>query len=822
MSQMNKTLIVFIITILLFANITTGIEISKKIDIKESDDQNLINKDYNIEEFDKEVYKKGEIIVRFKNKIDTQTKNNFIKTNIKTINELNQRYQVKNLVEINSKDNTPLSTIYKIEIKGNIDIKKTIEEYKKDPNVIYAEPNYYYYSCKIPNDPLFNRQWGLNQTFDYDIDAPEAWDFETGNSDIIIAVIDSGVDYNHPDIKENIWININETIDGQDTDKNGYDDDIVGWDFHNNDNDPIDDNGHGTHCAGIASALTNNSLGVTGVSWNCRIMPIKMLNKEGKGRMDSAASAIFYAYENGAKVISLSLGNTFPSKLINDVINYVTKRGVLVIGAAGNKDNNKKFYPAAYENCIGVGATNDRDRKASFSNYGDWVDIAAPGVDILSLRANGTSLYGKNSTQIVEKNYTYASGTSMACPFVAGVAALLFSNNGTLTPKQVRETLYYSADRLSSKFKIGRGRLNAYRALTRGPGPATAIISSPLHLSDVNGIIDINGSVSGEGFKYYILEYRKGLVSNQDEWIEIVNSSQPVNDDLLYSLDTESIKEGLYVIRLKLFCDNGVYRDIISVFVNNYENAFYVDDDNDFANFTRITDGILFSGTGDTVFVYNGTYNENLFIDKSINVIGESYKSVTLCGRRNSNGILVSSDNVKIAGLTIKNFSGINTDLSLKSGILLEDVDNCTICCNNFTDNSCGIKLINAKKNKMFLNIFSFPNTNGIRIIRNSNFNKINENNFLSEGAPRIAYQFASYKYSYFNNWNRNYWEDRLGNNLLIFRMLPKRISYRLWDLSAIPFLSVPRLRSNFDFLPSEEPYDIPDNYKYYYDGEVI
>jgi len=772
--KMKKGKIILIITILILSNITAGFVSAKKIEVEKTtilnDGKIQENKDNAL---DKPDYKKGELIVKFKNEIQPQAQNNQIKTNSNTLDTLNAKYEAKEIIPISSKEETPLSNVYKIKINEEADIKKAVEEYKTDSNVEYVEPNYYYYSCNTPNDTFLDKQWGLNQSFDYDIDGPEAWDIETGDNNIIIAIIDSGVDYNHPDIKDNIWRNNDETINGEDTDLNGYDDDIVGWDFFNNDNDPIDDNGHGTHCAGIAAASSNNGIGVAGVSWDCKIIPIKILNRDGKGQISDAASAIFYAYENGARVISLSFGNTFPSKLLNEVINYVTNRGVVVIAAAGNDNKDKKFYPASYENCIGVSATDDRDLKASFSNYGDWVDIAAPGVNILSTMPTYQVQLNEEG---YKENYDYLSGTSMSTPFVAGVASLVLSENSTLTSKKVREKLYYSADRLTDKFKIGRGRLNAYRALTRGPGPATAIISSPKHYSDVKGVIDINGSVSGEGFKYYTLDYRKGLISNEGNWIELVNSSEPADDDLLYTLDTKPIDEGLYIIRLKLFCDNGVYRDLISIIVNNYENTFFVDDDGGEADFTRITDGVLFSGEGDTVFVFNGKYNESLYIDKKINLLGESYKSVKIYGNRTINRIHVLADGVKIAGFTVENSSGINNDFSFDSGIILDDVDDCFICCNNLTNNGCGIKLISSCRNKIYLNNFDYRNMIGIRVIRNSNFNKINENNFISEGIPRIFFEFATYKYSYFNNWNRNYWEDRLGNNILIFRFLPKRI----------------------------------------------
>ena len=184
----------------------------------------------------------------------------------------------------------------------------------------------------IPNDPDFNKQWHLHNsgqyggTIDADIDAPEAWDIETGDSDVIIAIIDSGIDYTHPDLENNIWSNEGEIPDNRiDDDENGYIDDVIGWDWRNNDNDPLDDLGHGTMCAGIASAVGNNNIGVTGVCWNCKIMPLKIIDStiSLEFDIDDLASAIEYAADNGANVISISLENYVDNTNLKDAVDML-------------------------------------------------------------------------------------------------------------------------------------------------------------------------------------------------------------------------------------------------------------------------------------------------------------------------------------------------------------------------------------------------------------------------------------------------------------------------------------------------------------------
>jgi subtilisin family serine protease len=392
---------------------------------------------------------------------------------------LNEKYKVSSIEKVfKNSENTILNNIYILSVPENADILSIVDDYSSCPAVEYAEPNGIFYLSGIPNDENFSKQWALQNTgqnggtADADIDAPEAWDIETGSSDVIIAVIDTGVDYTHPDLADNIWINIDEIPgNGIDDDGNGFVDDVRGWDFANNDTDPLDDNGHGTHCSGIAAAIGNNSIGITGVCWNCKIMSIKGLNKKGLGWADYLANAIIYAADNGADVISMSWGNYNSTKIIHDAIDYAYSSGVVLVAAAGNHllDISRKYYPAAYDNVIAVAATYKNDSKASFSNYGNWVDVAAPGEEIYSTMPT-YNVELNSDPYFLSKNYDYLDGTSMACPMVAGLAALILSYNPNLTPDEVRNIIHDSTDWIETNKYIGNGRINAHKALLIASG----------------------------------------------------------------------------------------------------------------------------------------------------------------------------------------------------------------------------------------------------------------------------------------------------------------------------------------------------------------
>jgi subtilisin family serine protease len=381
-----------------------------------------------------------------------------------------------------------LDRIYKLQftLGPHESIQDVLAAYNNDPNVEYAELNYIVSIGTEPDDPLYPLQWPLNNTGqdypasgkynlppgtpDSDIDAPEAWDIHTGSPEVIIAVVDTGVDYEHRDLEGNIWINQIELngMTGIDDDGNEYIDDIYGYDFVNHDNNPLDDNGHGTHCAGIIAAGGNNSLDIAGVCWNAKIMALKFLDKNGEGFSSDAAIAIYYAAENAADIISNSWAGSYPSETLEKVIDYAHSLGVIMVAAAANNNSDSPVYPAYYENMIAVAATNSKDQKATFSNYGYWVNIAAPGVDVLSLRAAGTSL-----GTIYDDYTTIASGTSMACPHVAAIIALIISNHPDTSTELIIERLFATTDDISTQNPgfdglLGAGRANTYKAVRDG------------------------------------------------------------------------------------------------------------------------------------------------------------------------------------------------------------------------------------------------------------------------------------------------------------------------------------------------------------------
>lgn len=347
------------------------------------------------------------------------------------------------------------------------EVEAKIAAFRADPGVEYAEPDYIAQPAYEPNDPCYGdgTQWGPQKIF-----APQAWDFCKGDSNVVVAVIDWGVDLQHPDLATEMWTNASEIPDnGIDDDGNGYIDDVYGWDFANNDNDPRqDDYGHGSHVAGIAAAATDNGVGIAGVAFNSRIMAVKVGYTDpdtGKhlARYTDIAYGIMYAADNGAKVINLSLGGYGYSSGLKGAVNYAWDAGCVLVGAAGNNNKSDPLYPAAYDNVIGVSATDQNDARASWSNYGAHVAVAAPGSSIYSTYWNGSS------------TYAYMSGTSMAAPHVAGLAALLFAQDDTRTNAAVRSVIERSADDLgdvSWDQYYGYGRINAYKAL----GTTSAVI----------------------------------------------------------------------------------------------------------------------------------------------------------------------------------------------------------------------------------------------------------------------------------------------------------------------------------------------------------
>ena len=375
-------------------------------------------------------YVPGEILIKFKpshtiSAMEASTYEKSVAVVSSNVNELSRRCNVSVPLVKRWEKSIGLTVL---KFSSETDIIPILEKYRSDPSVEYAEPNYIRHASVTTNDTYYNLQWGIVK-----IKADEAWDIDKGDTSIIVAVLDTGVDSNHPDLQAKLY---------------------SGYDFVNNDPDSDDDNGHGTHVAGIIGAITNNTEGVAGTSWYCRIMPVKVLDSAGSGNDGDIASGLLYASVNGVKIINMSFGAVGTSSTLNNALSTAYDRGCVLIAAAGNDGVSVEFYPAAYEKCIAVSATDSNDLKASFSNYGSWIDVAAPGVNILS------TLPGNN--------YGYESGTSMAVPFVSGVAALVFARYPNSSNSEVELRLKLGTDDIGPIGKdiyFGYGRINALKAI---------------------------------------------------------------------------------------------------------------------------------------------------------------------------------------------------------------------------------------------------------------------------------------------------------------------------------------------------------------------
>ncbi len=428
------------------------------------------------------LYSSNEIIVKFKN--DITLENNRLQT-LSSLMKIFEIVAIKSVEPIfHDKQNALLKSqhgltkIYSIKYSGDIDPLILAKKISSLENIEYAEPRFIYKLDFTPNDPSIGSQNYLPI-----VKAFDAWDISKGDSSIVIGIIDTGIYWYHSDLQANIWINTNEIpYNNLDDDNNGFVDDIRGWDFGglngNPDNDPQEDAPyHGTHVAGIASASTNNGIGVAGIGFKCKIMAVKT-TRDDKKDPSSGSPYIWYGYEgivyaadNGAKVINCSWGGSGFSQFGQDIINYATSKGALVVAAAGNENSSSEHYPSGYKNVLSVAATNFDDRKASYSNYGYSVDVCAPG----------TALYNTWGSN----NYTFLSGTSMASPLVAGVAGIVKAKYINYSPEQLAEKIRVSCDDIYSlnsyyQYQLGKGRVNMWRALQDTINTAVRMLSYDL------------------------------------------------------------------------------------------------------------------------------------------------------------------------------------------------------------------------------------------------------------------------------------------------------------------------------------------------------
>jgi YD repeat-containing protein len=358
------------------------------------------------------------------------------------------------------------SRIDKLSLPAGHDPEMLAAELRLNPAVEFAEPNYLIKRNEItPDDPRFGEQWALKSTVGAgtqavsDIDAPHAWDVTTGAASTVIAVIDSGIDFTHPDLRRNQWANSKESENGQDDDGNGLVDDLHGWDWVAGGNIIKDEQGHGTIIGGIIAAQGNNAIGISGVMWRASLMSLRVLDSMGTGDMAKAVEAIDYAVEHGARVINCSWGTDEASEALKDAISRAARRGVVVVCSAGNDARNidgTPYYPASFEldNLIAVASTDNSGQLTAWSNWGAGrIHVGAPGENILSTKMGG--------------GYTAVSGSSASAPVVAGVAGLVRTARPYLSAKQTREMILAGAGRaetLTGKVSSG-GIVNAAGAL---------------------------------------------------------------------------------------------------------------------------------------------------------------------------------------------------------------------------------------------------------------------------------------------------------------------------------------------------------------------
>lgn len=431
-----------------------------------------------------------------------------------------------------------------------------------------------------PNDPyLYSKgswgqayadQWGHWKVGLRPKGQNSAWDIEDGGRNpVIVAYVDTGLDYVHPEIaRRNVWVNPKEIAEnGIDDDKNGYVDDVIGWNFIDNNNDPWDNDGHGTFTAGVVAATMNNAEGIAGINRGVKIMPLKALNFLGRGSISHMVQAIVYAADNGARIINMSIEQLEPekSRALQWAVDYAHKKGVLVVVAAGNQGHDTAtISPSGLNHVMTVTATDTHDRRMGFSNWGKYVRIAAPGEEILSLRARRTDLvlmagskdYKAGRGFLGPQNkYYHATGTSFAAPFVTGAASLILARNPRLTPAQVERMLLMSADDVESPGwdqLTGYGRLNIRKALEADPDYYLYAEVHKLTPAREQGrsVIQIFGTVEGSHLERYELHLGQG--ANPSNWKPVLAAqNRPVHDNVLALVPVSEItSRGQWMVRL--------------------------------------------------------------------------------------------------------------------------------------------------------------------------------------------------------------------------------------------------------------------------------
>ena len=467
-------------------------------------------------------------------------------------------------LERNAVQPTDLSLIYSIRLPATVSIAEAISKIMASGTVVYAEPVYLNRMDYTPNDPQIASQYQNTK-----INLYNAWDVWKGDSNTVVGIVDSGTDWDHPDLAASIKYNYADPIDGSDNDNDGFIDNYRGWDVSENDNDPMVVNSdHGSHVSGCAAAVVDNNTGVAGPAFRCKFLPVKVSLDASTSAIDNGYDGIVYAADHGANVINCSWGRTGGiSQFEQDVITYATiDKNALVVAAAGNTYMEEEHYPGSYKYVLCVAATTSSDSKAGFSTYGYNVDLCAPGDQIYST--------------VFDDSYTSYSGTSMASPIAAGCAAIVKSRFPSMTALQVGEQLRITCDDIYSasgntayRNKLGSGRINLFEAITDSVSPG--VVVDNLLITDNQDDVFIIGDT------LYIRAIFKNLLRPTANFTAILSSTNPVvtvvasgyTAGVIASMDTASNYASLYKVvinpsagsntevRFKLSMQDGTWTD---------------------------------------------------------------------------------------------------------------------------------------------------------------------------------------------------------------------------------------------------------------------
>jgi subtilisin family serine protease len=515
------------------------------------------------------IFPQTTLFVKYKNDIDLSVIENKISSKqffTKSISKVSaaSNFTAGHFAKSLGRSDAGLSRIVKLTFSNTNALQAFLSQIQSDASVEYAQTSNIYKIDLVPNDSLAAEQWALEK-----IKAFEAWNITEGSDSVIVGLVDTGIDYTHPDLTNKIYINPGETgtnsngkdkkSDSTDNDNNGFIDDYMGWDFTNAqgypydsttgdftgwDNNPMDENGHGTYIAGILGAETNNSLGIAGTAPKVRIMNLRAFDPTGNGQEDDVAAAILYAVKMGAKVINMSFGNNIFSYVMRDVIKYAYSKGVVLVASSGNSGSDETHYPSGYSEVICVGNSTEYDDVSPSSNYGSTLDLVAPGTNILTTAKGG--------------GYSSVSGTSASAPFVSAAAGLILSL-GNYSNDEVKQIIKTTADDINAAgwdIYTGAGRLNIYRALS-SLAPSVIKINSPKQDYSTNSdTLLINATVLSAYFKSCSLYIGTGL--NPSTWTTLIqdNNYQFQNKNI-YSLNLSSYRDTTYCLRLVVSLSNG-------------------------------------------------------------------------------------------------------------------------------------------------------------------------------------------------------------------------------------------------------------------------